>query len=434
MVVEPFVSQDEPKGDFYNIIDRQKFVISNKYLSIDSDNEFSFQLNKFPFQAPIIYDEIDRNTSHGILSLGKPIGVKNSSFEIDIIGNKDRTVGFKGNLLSNDFLSDSRPRNIPKHEEGINNTTFKNLETGIIITNKDYPGYTASERNYRINIKQNTFEGLTTSIEIQPELFSVPNNTIIQAPYRSSYRWELNCNEFKFNSSSPSIGILFRSGCVANDFGFYADADNRNLSGNVWPVASGINRSVTPLDDDGLEVDVNNAWQSPSNWTSIFNENTSSSNSVRYFRYKNEFVGTITPISIVNIFSAQDIGSTLKAYTSANVPTPTGSNYVAICNGTNITNQVYFPTPLIFSNSNIGKETKQDIEVKLSEFEVNIIALSSKTIYQVQISDLLGRVVGRFSNINSKSFNLPASSFQKGVYILNVIDSEGKPYTTKLQR
>ncbi len=52
----------------------------------------------------------------------------------------------------------------------------------------------------------------------------------------------------------------------------------------------------------------------------------------------------------------------------------------------------------------------------------------------VQVSDLLGRIIGRYNNINSPNFNLPVSEFQKGVYIINVLDSEGKTYTTKLQR
>jgi hypothetical protein len=76
----------------------------------------------------------------------------------------------------------------------------------------------------------------------------------------------------------------------------------------------------------------------------------------------------------------------------------------------------------------------QDFAISSGAIQVNITSNSSKTIYEVQISDLLGRVVGRYSNINSSSFTIPAAALQKGVYIISLIDSEGKLFTSKIQR
>jgi hypothetical protein len=77
---------------------------------------------------------------------------------------------------------------------------------------------------------------------------------------------------------------------------------------------------------------------------------------------------------------------------------------------------------------------RQDFVISGTANEVKITSNSSKTIYEVQISDLLGRVVGRYSNIKASSFTLPAATLQKGVYIISLIDSEGKLFTSKLQR
>lgn len=74
------------------------------------------------------------------------------------------------------------------------------------------------------------------------------------------------------------------------------------------------------------------------------------------------------------------------------------------------------------------------MEVQVSTSEVHIITKASSIINQVQVSDLLGRVIGRYNNINTSSFSLPLNKFQKGTYLISVIDSEGKPYTAKLQR
>ncbi len=52
----------------------------------------------------------------------------------------------------------------------------------------------------------------------------------------------------------------------------------------------------------------------------------------------------------------------------------------------------------------------------------------------VQVSDVLGRVVGSYRNINSNQFTIPSASIQKGVYLIKILNSEGRVYTFKLQR
>ena len=71
---------------------------------------------------------------------------------------------------------------------------------------------------------------------------------------------------------------------------------------------------------------------------------------------------------------------------------------------------------------------------RLGNVQLRFHFLRRGTSWEIQISDLLGRVVGRYSNIKASSFTLPAATLQKGVYIISLIDSEGKLFTSKLQR
>ena len=241
----------------------------------------------------------------------------------------------------------------------------------------------------------------------------------------------LKCNYFETDNAPDSKGIIIKNGCPAIDFGFYTNINVKNLSSNVWPVSAGTNRSITPVDADNMEVDVNVAWNSPSNWSSIVNENTTGSSLVNYYRYKNEFVGRVIPNGLVEI---NHTGITLKAYTAANTAPVTSTNYESVCSGTVVTQAVYFPTPNIRTGDGSDTKPKQNIEIGVSSNEVSVVIKGSATLNFVQVSDLLGRVIGKYSGINSTYFTLPVSEFQKGVYIINVLDSEGKSYTNKLQR
>ena len=205
------------------------------------------------------------------------------------------------------------------------------------------------------------------------------------------------------------------------------------LSGNVFPTASGTDRSILPVNGNGRPTDVNDAvygWSSPSNWTSIKNN---SANTVNYYRFKNEFVGNVYPTNTVDF----DISTTnKKAYTSANGFTPpTGStdDYQLICDNTEVAGSVYFPVPYISNTSN-GTTPKPTIGISMSDNAVNINTSGTATLSQVQVSDILGRIIGNYNNINSNNFSVPSTQFQKGVFIIKVSDSEGKTYTSKFQR
>jgi hypothetical protein len=280
--------------------------------------------------------------------------------------------------------------------------------------------------NSGVFFSENRFLNNVSNLIIKPVVLTnasgIPGNSVI-----------LKCNYFETDNAPNSKGIIIKNGCPAIDFGNYTTFPivSYSLSGNVWPVAAGTNRSIPPVDEDDMEVDVNVAWNSPSNWTTIVNENTSSSSQINYYRYKNEFVGRVIPISLVEINHA---GITLKASTTANTAPITGTNYELVCFGTMVTQAVYFPTPSIRNGGGTSTKPKQNIEVGLSNNEVSVGIKGGATLNFVQISDLLGRVIGTFDNITSPNFNLPFSKFQKGVYIINVIDSEGKRYNTKLQR
>ena len=245
----------------------------------------------------------------------------------------------------------------------------------------------------------------------------------------------LKCNYFETNNAPDSKGIIIKNGCPVINFGSYTTfpSISYSLSSNVWPVSVGTNRSITPVDADNMEMDVNDAWQSPSNWTSIVNENTTNSGLVNYYRYKNEFVGRVIPDNptVLNVNAPDQL---LKAYTTANTAPVTGTNYELVCSGTMVTQAVYFPTPSIRIGGGTTTKPKQNIEIGVSNNDVSVVIKGGETLNYIQVSDLLGRVIGKYNHINATNFTLPASEFQKGVYIINVLDSKGRSYTTKLQR
>jgi hypothetical protein len=151
-------------------------------------------------------------------------------------------------------------------------------------------------------------------------------------------------------------------------------------------------------------------------------------------RGTSRFVGTVNSTALVRINASV---SGIKAYTSANNFTPpAGSNaYLRICDNTQIVNTVYFPTSLIGSDrSPIKTEELKTIEVSVQSELVDIRSKGNTFISQVQVVDLLGRTIVMYSDINAAAFKLPLNQLKNGTYIVQVLDSEGKPYTSKIQR
>jgi hypothetical protein len=427
-VIEPFILESKRKGGYYNILNNQLFKISNHYFigGTGDENPFSFQLNKFPFQAPIIFDEIERTKSHGIISFGRPVGVKNHRFELSENSSQDNTVGFKGNLLSNNLIPDPS-LGMGQDDEGIDNTTFKNLETGIVITNKDYPGYTDNERNYRIKIKQNTFEGLTTSIEMQPEVFTEPLVSNLTEPFRPSYYMELNCNTFN-PSSNGGTGMLINPDVALTNIGFIDPNNpniNRKLSGNIWPAIASTDRSV--LEFDGVfyyspnHSASNRGWQKPINWNPIFNNGSSE---VTYFGYFNEFIDESLNIAGNNV-RLSPIDERVRnnalntVYWAATAPITSGlQNSTVVCSP--VLAAEAYPMPYLISNDKNPSNTNDELEIGITEERlVTFIVVEPNQEIKWQLHDISGKAI-RSGMVKGNTVLNPYQNMNlpKGTYLI----------------
>lgn len=366
-----------------------------------------------------IWNQNNDPTTLGIYSLQESLVFEG----IEISGPpnfEENTIGIKGTFKSNFPDGSDDFRFLPR----VSNSRFSRLGKGLEEVGHRYWNFNGNVPT-TYSFHQNYFDECKIGIHM-------PQYTIGGGTIEAKLFVSLKCNIFKERPFWLGIskGVVIGNSWPALDFGYYRNSIQRSFSSNVWPTASGIDRSVQPM-TGSTEIDVNDAWQSPTNWTSILKEGTLGQ--VNYFRYKNEFVGQVFPNN-PSLLSITAPNQALKAYTSANSPQPTDPNYELVCDGSEVGNEVFFPSTLIRKNDRVSLLPTHDFAISESNNEVNITSNSSKTIYEVQISDLLGRVVGRYGNINSSSFTIPAATLQKGVYIISLIDSEGKLFTSKLQR
>ncbi len=182
----------------------------------------------------------------------------------------------------------------------------------------------------------------------------------------------------------------------------------------------------------GTNGDVHDNWTSPSNWTSIKNNNTGTS-ILNYYRFKNEFVGTT--LGAVNRNFAQDVlGIETKTYTTANYFTPPiGSNsYIRICDNTSVVGQVYFPVPFISNEGGGVLPSKDNIQVATQENGLLVSSKDLTTIESIQLFDITGRLLISNKEINNVSTQIPLNGIKRGTYILKVLNSNGEVFSTKV--
>jgi hypothetical protein len=169
----------------------------------------------------------------------------------------------------------------------------------------------------------------------------IDNGTSIQLAKKTSgtnvvYDFTLKCNQFKLTCAEVAnvaltdpdpcgaAGIPLRKGLVigagvqvqaASDGSFVSDqiGGSNNYDSNTptiaypnaneWPVFaywSGNNRSALPIGGSG---EIQTDWWSPVNWTSVSNL---SGNSIKYYRYSNEFVQTGS-VEDLNVFYTEPL-------------------------------------------------------------------------------------------------------------------------------
>jgi len=271
-------------------------------------------------------------------------------------------------------------------------------------------------------IQANNFRYNTVGLEINPSLSTQTTPTIIP----------LNCNYFETDNTQIRTGIDIKSGTQAFQFGFYNNTTppTYNLGSNVWPTTT-TNRSLTPTDGGGIEVDVNQDWASPSNWISIKNN---TSNNLNYWRYKNEFIGSYSNVNLETPSQA------IKCYTTTNLPfsQQPGVAYVQVCsNVSNATDRIYFPTTL----ARLEDELKPDLSaskssaIVLSEGKDYIIPYSSNSNYfDAKVYTITGSRLNVTLERKSSQALLKTSDLATGVYLLLInIDSKLESHKIVIQ-
>ena len=303
-----------------------------------------------------------------------------------------------------------------------------------------YSGYTN-------NIINNHFEGLTVGAFLHQGIGAIKENQFIscntginiknQLPihYAAEYPGFINvpvglrleCNLFEpfAASNTPQVGLNLESGHMVGYIGTPPTFDyQRGLAGNVWPTAANWDRSEL------LGDDVHDVWTSPTNWTSIKNNNTGT-RIVNYYRFKNEFVGTT--VGNVDRDRAEFEGFATKAYTTANGFTPPvgSSAYMRICDNSGAAGQIYFPTPFISNDGSIN-QNKGNIQVATQENGLLVSSKDISTIESIQLFDITGRLLISNKEIKNISTQVPLEGIRRGTYILKVLNSNGEVFSTKV--
>ena len=289
------------------------------------------------------------------------------------------------------------------------------------------------------DIKGNTFLDNREAIYVGPASSAVPNLV--------TTKLELNCNLFQ-TPGTKWAGLPLTGVYVGQETKFFQNriggtgAGNAPPypGGNAWPLASGI--SVPTVEYNQIEnIDPNNYssnltpfWLSPPYWSSIVNL---SSNSVKYYPYRNEFVEVRElPIGSGNYFN----NTSELNYATANycfVPQHAPSNPTAdqreICDLSPLNTSVnYFPLLRMGINSltDIGRADKNMgilIYPNPTSGRISIELPNGPEFSQIQIRDIASHLVLSQHVAGNSRLEFNLTNFPSGVYFL-FVDSVAKPY------
>jgi len=150
--------------------------------------------------------------------------------------------------------------------------------------------------SYNLQVNRNKFEfcDTATNLKAGPDVISSPVSDVLNLHFR--------CNDIERSTgTNPQIGIYLGPGTRFKDNkigGQETTSENLNHpSGNLWPMALGDYTTLPICAGAGADVDdrynvecSGTSWISPGNWKSIWNN---SGETIKYYRFKNEFLGTI---------------------------------------------------------------------------------------------------------------------------------------------
>ena len=277
---------------------------------------------------------------------------------------------------------------------------FSGLRVGILANQKQ--AGKGKEMVSILSVTSNTFQNLRYGVWLQAGTHTL-----------SDFR----CNQFVhtltgvnnagvglyIGGNLPGQAVPALSG-VIGDNGL---PGNEKPNGNVWPVApqpvSSTPWPVPPgntLTPDQLLA----GWVSPTNWTSIRNDNTNPANAVTYWSFNNEFVSNITGS---NVLIRSRPGTQDKAYKvpeGSTLIAPLGIDYIPLCS-----NDLPMVFPLRMAvNSGENQQT-----------EVNKLLSSDKD--HVKLGNAIPNPAERTTII---PIFVPESS--RNNYVLELFDLQGK--------
>jgi len=288
-------------------------------------------------------------------------------------------------------------------DDAINNS-FVNLNKGITL---NVP---------IVNVKRNKFINNLIGLEMKPML---PSQSM------GLQRTNFNCNYFETDNAMTRTGIEIKPGTQQLQFGFFIDENSYSLGGNVWPTTI-TNRSQAVI-VNGSEVDLNDqflGWQNPTNWTPMKNN---SSNTLEFWRYKNEYVSNASLSNIVLRTPTQ----LYKCYATENGSFTEQPNvtYVEVCNEvSSLTDRIYFPTPLIKVNDSFkpALEKSKGTSIVLNKGKDYVIPnVSNRSFSEYQLFSITGLKLNISKERNDTGPLLRTNNLPSGVYFL-VINTDNK--------
>lgn len=211
------------------------------------------------------------------------------------------------------------------------------------------------------------------------------------------------CNQFHISSSVPSneswYGLYNEHDALYLNGAESSGQSSFTEGGNVFPTTS-TRSSTLPRDGSGNILDIQNIWTTPSNWMSIY-----STSNMRYKRYFNEFVGTVS--SVVDL----DKNSPPQYCVQTGITPPTTLNAVNIC--VPFVNTVYFPylSPRVTSQG-LDKNATFSVYPNPAESFIRVSGFVVKS-----VTNVTGQVAN--VDLSAKDDKIDVSHLPPGIYLIH---------------
>ncbi len=229
---------------------------------------------------------------------------------------------------------------------------------------------------------------------------------------------DLRCNIFNPGtnhwSGTDQIGLFIEPTVQLGDIGGPIIAGNSlsRPNSNIWPTAGA--RPSVKYTQDGV-----NGWSSPGDWVSIAFSGTTQKN---YYRFNNEFVGTIYTPNVVDLFNT----TLTECYMSDNIPNPILPNQIQVCSAIPSPGGIpYFPLRIGITGMDDQKKLSFNIYPQpCSDYLILEGTRIASHIGSVQIvTNLLGQTFEIQSEIEGDRVQLNTKDLPIGCYYLRTVGS-----------